>query len=242
MCTLTRETRPDCWIVRFNRDELHTRPEESPLAVWGGPRHRFLAARDGERPSTWLAANDAGLVLALLNDYGAAWRAAAPRGSRGALVWRLAGAAGSVDDVRAQMPPRESLAHLGAFALFVLTGRAAALWRWDGESLTSTAGVPAMASSSSWRPAETVAVRAARFAALGPAPGSAALEAFHRAHDPAAGAESVCMCRPDACTRSLARVEVGAGELRFRWEPLSWPRRSPTPTPAPVEAELTLRQ
>lgn len=236
MCTVTVQYLPDGLIVRFNRDELHTRPDEAPLAVWDGPRHRFVAARDGERPSTWLAANDAGLVLALLNDYSVDWRPAAPRASRGALVWRLAGTADGVEAINALIPPGDELVHMGAFTLLALTPAASAVLRWDGERLTVGREVPTMVSSSSWRPRETVAARTARFAALGPAPTGEVLEAYHRDHLPAAGAESVRMCRTDACTRSVSRVEVSAARVTFRWEPLAWPGRPSPALPPRVEA------
>jgi len=87
-----------------------------------------------------------------------------------------------------------------------------------------------MLTSSSYAPAEVAAARLATYLRLvrDPArPSVGDLAAFHRQHDPVAGAHSIAMSRPDAATRSTIHVSVDRNRVVLAY-------RSPTNT-------LTLR-
>ena len=71
MCTVTWLERDGCYDLFCSRDELRTRgaalaPRLHPTA--GG---RFLAPVDSDGGGTWIAVNDRGVGLCLLNDYDA---------------------------------------------------------------------------------------------------------------------------------------------------------------------------
>src|SRR5205085_949351 len=68
MCTLTVVPLPDGTVrLAFNRDERRTRPAGlPPVRRLFGPRQAVLPT-DPASGGTWLAVNDAGLALAILN-------------------------------------------------------------------------------------------------------------------------------------------------------------------------------
>ena len=90
MCTVSWRVSREGYDLFFNRDELNTRAPEVAPAIGQSEGVAFLAPRDGTSGGTWLLANDRGLTLGLLNDYGASWRPAAAvvRVSRGQIVWQ----------------------------------------------------------------------------------------------------------------------------------------------------------
>ena len=220
MCTLTwRVAAEGGYDLLFNRDERDSRQPELPPRPGQTPEGvRYVAPVDGDHGGTWLLLNTHGLTVALLNHY--------PRGvvetgpeSRGALPLRLAGCA-CIQEVVVWLrgAPLERYApfHLVAVAA---TGEAVHV-RWDGRDLAEVP--PAFfLTSSSFEPERVQAVRAAGFAALTDL-SLATLTRFHQRHDPAAGAESVCMRRPDACTRSLCTVRVRPGERELAYQPVLW--------------------
>lgn len=238
MCTLTWWPAPAGYDLWFNRDELDSRAPELPPRETRHGEVRFLAPRDGDQGGTWLAVNEGGLTVALLNDYGASWRAGEPRRSRGALVLACA-AHVSLDAVAAEVAGSE-LAQTAAFHLFAIDAAASPLvLHWDGERLRTAraAEVPAFLSSSSYRTADVIAHRWELFRELiggGRQPGETEIMAFHRRHDPEAGAYSVCMRRADASTRSLTRVHVRPEAVELTYQPLAWT------APAPAGQRLRL--
>ncbi len=227
MCTLTWRAQTDgCgYELWFNRDEVITREAELEPRLWpsAGGGAAFLAPVDGARGGTWLAVNERGLTVALLNDYGVTWRPPVPSRSRGDVVVEAAREM-TIAGVAAMLSP-DKLRHTPAFTLIVLeTGGAAACWNWDGLRLEvkNGADVPEFFSSSSYRTAEVIAARRAGFERMtGNSADEAARRAYHFSHDNTRGAESVLMCRPDANTRSVCRVRVGAAEAVFEYVPVT---------------------
>ena len=71
MCTVTwiRPLEAEGYDLLFNRDESLTRgPELGPEPSRQGGT-TFLAPRDSDQGGTWLAVNDHGLTVCLLNGY-----------------------------------------------------------------------------------------------------------------------------------------------------------------------------
>jgi len=202
VCTLSFRLEPDGFELWFSRDEQRSRAAARRPALSRARDTRFLAPRDPEGGGTWIAANEHGLALALLNDY-----ASPPRGgdfeSRGRLVLALC-AARDTGEV-AQRVGSGGLARYRPFELAAFApGEPVTRLAWDGRTLTAERGISGPLASSAVAHAEARAARRARFAELG----AGALERFHREHAPARGALSACMHRRDAKTVSLVRVRV----------------------------------
>lgn len=213
----------DLW---FNRDERLTRaPERPPVAGVTAGGTRYVAPMDGERGGTWLLLNERGLTVCVLNDYEAT-RATAGEVSRGCLPLIAAGCGEAREALGAARAWVEKIGagKVGPF-LFIAadeTGRSDGLG-WDGAVWTER-GALEFASSSSFRPAEVRRIREDAHAALATVGRTEERVArLHWSHDPAAGAESVRMRRPDACTRSVsvARVRRGAERI-LRYAAVDW--------------------
>lgn len=222
MCTLTWKAREEGgYDLFFNRDERLSRASEAPPAIGRGPRGmRFAAPRDGDSGGTWLMLNEAGLVLALLNDY--------PRGvvetgrrSRGELPLVGVDCTGA-----AEVQARLRSVRVEEYAPFHLVALdasgAGAHWRWDGRALHET-GAPEFLTSSSFEPD---AVRARRTALYAARTEAWAGERFHWEHDQRDGAGAILMRRSDACTRSVCAVQVGPGMRTLSYRPVRWPEGS----------------
>lgn len=218
MCTVTWSATSDGYLLFFNRDERRSRVEALPPRLESSGGSSWLAPRDAEAGGTWVAVNDRGLTVGLLNLYQA--EAALPsregKTSRGLLVRSLA----SSPDLEAAAAGL--LAHdLTLFMPFTLvvaspTGEVRR-FDWDGRE------------AGEWRPAsppivssghDVVGATAARqrlFAGLGDKPDFADLLAFHGSHEPAKGAYSPCMHRADAKTVSLTAVRVSRGAVEMAY-------------------------
>ena len=93
VCTMSWLRDEDGYDLFFNRDEKRARLPAEPPAVRRVGSTAVLAAKDGEAGGSWLAVNEHGLTLALLNGYLGADAATAPETgqwiSRGKLVMDL---------------------------------------------------------------------------------------------------------------------------------------------------------
>ncbi len=228
MCTLTWIDHPAGYELFFNRDERRTRLPALPPALRVLGATRVVAPVDGDHGGTWLAVNEWGVAIALLNG-------AAPLGasepasgftSRGLLVQALA-ASHSTDEALGRLE-RIDLLRFRPFVLVLLDplgARRLAAWRAGTLSVDPhrTAEQPIV--SSSFASAEVGRARRRRFDELlasGSASDRRALHlAYHRDHAPVAGPRSVCMHRADAQTVSFSQVEVDASAIRYAYTPRS---------------------
>lgn len=240
MCTLSWKPGPAGYRLWFNRDEQRTRPPATPPVLLKRNGVSCLAPFDGAG-GTWLLVNTHGLTLALLNHYPAVPPAmpAAPH-SRGLLPLACAGCA-SVREALACCAS-QALADYRPFHLAAASGQEAAVLTWDGHSHTAAWLPPqgGMLTSSGWRPESVAQSRHAAFASLvGPMAQAAPerLEAFHR-HRGEEAAAGIRMARPDACTHSIARIDVSwlEGAAHFRYEP----QMEIQPMPATTTSRLYL--
>lgn len=209
MCTVSWLPAPGGYTLCFNRDERHTRGPALPPERRAASGRVFLAPFDSDHGGTWLAVNDGGLTLGLLNRYGpGAVVTAGPARSRGLVILELIAAA----DVAAALRALEhsDLRRTPPFLLVALEpDRPPRIAEWDGAALAmATHHAPGLLrTSSAVTEPEVAAARRAQFAAA--APGTAAeLAALHRSHHPDRGKRSVCMHREDAETRSFSQVTV----------------------------------
>jgi len=140
MCTLSWQISADQneLNVFFNRDELFARPQAVPPGVYQDQESaaRFLAPIDPQGGGTWMALNEQGLILCLLNDYeGKSMANLSDRAkSRGLLVRRLAGLK-SAGEITRQMT-LEEVKVFQPFNLVLFDGvQHPVMWRWNGEKL-----------------------------------------------------------------------------------------------------------
>ncbi len=208
MCTVSWETEAAGLVLRFNRDEQRSRPVARPplLHLRGGVR--FLAPTDPLGGGTWLAANDFGLTICLLNHYAAdppAVGCGAPPPSRGLLVLDLADSSGCAE-VFQRLHSRGKLPHR-PFQLLAVEGdglaRAAV---WDGEKLGGLEVSSHLLTTSSFRSEHVAGIRRKRWNELGPQPGRG--DRFHAWREDSDPAVSVLMGREDARTVSRTTVAV----------------------------------
>jgi hypothetical protein len=210
MCTVSFIPRKNGYLLAMNRDEKFTRAKGLP------PRLRKMDGRAVLCPAepgggAWIAVNETGATLALINWYSIGVRVKMDAISRGEVV-NLVGAAGERTEVGSAME-KLPLARINPFRLigvFPITGGIFE-WRWDLQNL--------VCKKRPWQPQQWISsglderkaqqTRSAVFR-LALAQRSAGspdwLRRLHRSHAPACGAFSTCMHRSDAATVSSTEI------------------------------------
>ena len=222
MCTASWLRESAGYVVFFNRDELRSRPVARPPRSWRRHGVSFVAPQDEEAGGTWLAANEWGVTIGLLNLYRAEGASSAPPVggefvSRGLLMVDLADCA-SATELLTRLDA-EDLFRYRPFTLFCLDAEGGEqVVDWSGTELSRRIGgelLPLISSLLVDRVARRERRRLLdRYRTTGPLNPSRLLE-FHRSHEPEKGPLSPCMHRPDAATVSLSVVEVRPGEVRM---------------------------
>ena len=218
MCTLSWLPVRGGYSLFFNRDESPLRGPEVPAAVHRWDDVTLVAPLDSDQGGTWVAANEFGVTVAVLNRYGPEMvRVAAPR-SRGQLVRSLA-TTSSPDLVRHRL----AASALTDYRPFTLASTApdspVYVLGWNGESLEERAvALPGLVATSSGFSSEAEAARRATLSQIqaGAPITPEMLEAFHRSHLPVRGPLSPCMHRDVAQTRSFCRVDVTSDSVEIR--------------------------
>ena len=237
MCTVSWLRRPEGYELFFNRDERRARRRAEPPALRRKGPSRFIAPLDGNFGGSWIAANQHGLSLFLLNGY-APTDPVEPEGgftSRGLLLTGLADGR-SAEQIERRLR-RYELDRFRSFLLAVLEPSGGGLLaRWSNGSLDVRGDLDACNPlvSSSFDGEEVRASRREQYRRM---VGGAAEEtaeahlAFHESHAPERGPHSPCMHRPDAETVSFSHVRVDAQSVRFDYTPHSPCRGRPEPPP-----------
>lgn len=211
----------------MNRDELHSRGEALPPRVVAAGGVRRLAPVDSDAGGSWIATNDHGLTVCLLNHYPSpalpesrTRRGGAGFESRGTLVLDLAALA-TVDEADRLFEARD-LATYRPFTVMLFPPHAPPrLRRWGGASPLERVDSPlAPVSSSSFDSRAVVSARTAAYRRLvGDDPDPERLLEYHRSHLPERGPYSVCTHREDGGTKSLTRVAVDVASVTMRHLP-----------------------
>lgn len=225
MCTVSWAATAEGYELFCNRDERRTRRSAHAPAARTSRGVRFLAPTDGEAGGTWIAANEHGLSLCLLNRYPEdESQAAREFKSRGLLLPDLISLRDPAEVMRAVA--RGGLSQFRPFTLLALApGAPPAAACWTGRRLLVPDGGddPVMPlTSSSFNTAEVVRARRELFQSMAAGPTNRPAETlarFHRSHEPGPGPLSVCMHRPDASTVSFSRVKVNDGSVEFFYQP-----------------------
>jgi hypothetical protein len=220
VCTVTWIQQPDRYSLFCNRDELRSRQAALPPAQQQTDGVRFLAPTDGDAGGTWIAVNEHGLSLCLLNDYSSK----PPMRdddftSRGLLVRDLIRATHlhNLEKMWALVDPRD----YRPFKLLALfPGEEARLLTWSGREAQVAPDPVAPLCSSSFDEKGATRVRRDQLRDLGAStdldPHKRRLR-FHQSHLPERGPYSVCMHRPDAVTVSFTLVEVDAAGVSMAY-------------------------
>jgi hypothetical protein len=222
MCTVSWLHHQTGYSLFCNRDEQRSRPAaQAPVrrAIGG---MCWVAPLDPQGGGTWIAANQHGIALCLLN-----WNVAegSPRArsvSRGRIIPQAIFAT-TLDEVESRL----SRLAMSDFPPFTMLGLAplepALIARWDGRSLALKRHEDAhgLLCSSSFDEAGASIARRKDYCRHLQRTGLSAetLAAFHRSHEPEIGAYSTCMHRDDAETVSFTRLEVSDREVVVRYSP-----------------------
>ena len=229
MCTLTLVPLGNTRVrLGFNRDESRSRPAAlSPQRRRYGRRTAILPV-DPVSDGTWVAINDAGLVLALLNvNHPGAVACGSPLNkrsrSRGTIIPSLL-SCGTIDEALDQLielPARE----FARFRLILLGERDVVEVVSDGERLWRERRVfltgPRLWTSSSLGDHLVEEPRRELFLRHFARPGNwaAQQDAFHRHRWPDEPHLSVCMRRADACTVSYTFLERDESTAHMTYVP-----------------------
>jgi len=234
MCTMTWFLTNDGYELFFNRDEQVTRSRALPPSIQkhgdetGGLS--YLSPTDADAGGTWIASNESGVTVCLLNHYQFQQISTYKNWvSRGEIVREFS----QFVDLKQARRHFESLNldDFRAFRMFMIepTGRNL-LMVWDGHAARVEVNVTGPKSSSSVDAKRVKAVRKQLFSDMG-LDSSTSTEDFinyHSSHSPNKSKESVCMHREDAKTVSFSHVTVDLHKVTYRYADGS-----------PCEAELS---
>ena len=224
MCTLSWQIRDNRLTVVFNRDERFSRPDAHPPDTETIDGVRVLAPRDPEGGGTWIAANEFGMVVCLMNNYRAGSHEEPDKvyQSRGLLVRSLSPFS-DLHRLRKKLADIE-LHSYRPFHLVVFAGTFPPVeWQWNGRQLTEIVGAPPVLTSAGILP-DYIARRRTRLfhkATDGFTRGISeeAQLALHRSRRPWPPIMSVAMRWRNRGTVSLTQVKVAPGEVIMRYHP-----------------------
>jgi hypothetical protein len=215
MCTVTFIPRANGYLLGMNRDEKIARGAGNPPAV-----HRFGGTRavcPDDNGGTWIASNEYGITLALLN-----WNLPSaqqtPRRSRGLIIPDLLPLTNAAELNTASLT-YEFVGCAPFRLLAAIPGdRSVLQWSWDGAQLTRRASAWEMrhwfSSSASDKRAEElrgeICARAAHYRNTGSA---AWLRRLHRSHENGPAAFSVCVHRELVATLSYTEIFCGRDKI-----------------------------
>jgi len=240
MCTVSFAPTQRGFIVAMNRDEKRARVAALLPQVGQFEQTRVILPRE-PNGGTWIAVNDAGICLALINWHRIKREPASNVLSRGEVILRLIHSSSSNEIIEgiASLPLNE----LRPFRLIAILPyeRDLTEWQWDLRELEprSHPWSPKHWFSSGYDELKAEAERqhvcqtldASEVADL------TSLRRLHQSHLPERGPFSICMHRSDAKTVSYTEVILEKGGVTMRYQP-----GSPCKSTLIHEAMLPIRQ
>ena len=222
MCTVSIVRMPGVVRVACNRDESRQRPHAHPPFITMTAGRHVLTPQDPRGGGTWIAANGAGLVFALLDTHDGAPVVRAFGPTRGSIIPCVAGS-DALDEViwrladipQATFAPCRLLVTDGDRLLTVAIGREP--HHVEAHPVERTM----LFTSSSLGDALVDGPRRMLFeqTVVGATDLEAGQDAYHAHRWRDRPAVSVHMSRPDACTVSTTIVEVTGREVRMTYKP-----------------------
>lgn len=234
MCTMTWFLTDSGYELFFNRDERVTRHRALPPSVQehsqanGGLR--YISPTDADAGGTWIASNETGVTVCLLNHYQFQQISTYKKWvSRGEIVREFSQFV-ELTQARRHFETL-NLDDFRAFRMFIIepSGRNLLLV-WDGHAARVENDVKAPKSSSSVDAKYVKSIRKQLFTDLGLTTSTSSEDfiKYHSSHAPSKSKESVCMHREDAKTVSFSHVKVDIESVTYRYADGS-----------PCEAELS---
>ena len=221
MCTVTFIARRRGYCLGMNRDEKLTRPTGLP------PKRQMMNGRAVISPSepgggTWIAVNDHGATLALINWYSITARVGGKAVSRGEVINSMS--APISPEVAAAALDGLPLNRINPFRLIGIYPAAGEIveWRWNLKQLVRKnhrwKSQQLISSGFDERTAQRVRGKTFQRAERQYSAGSLDwLRRLHRSHSPQAGPFSTCMHRADAATVSYTEVAVSSRDATMRY-------------------------
>jgi len=216
---MTWFVKEDGYELFFNRDERKSRSRAEPPTSQFSDDIQYLSPTDADAGGTWIAANQFGVTVCLLNHYQfeqietyKKWT------SRGEMVRKFATTA-SINEAEALFNSI-ALDDYRAFRMFIIDHLGGnRLCVWDGHSARVERNVTTPKSSSSVDAKHVKSVRKKLFENLNLAESKNVDDYinYHASHLPNRSKESVCMHREDASTVSLSHVSVSCQGISFRY-------------------------
>jgi hypothetical protein len=222
MCTLSFVPNQRGFYLAMNRDEKRTRVKALRPAIVDLGERRAILPRE-PNGGTWVAANDSGICVALINWHRIERDPPGSTISRGEVVMALAGCA-STEEIAVGLNALR-LRHLRPFRLIAIVPSEKKLveWRWNLERL-SIRKHPWQrqhwfSSGFNERRAELERRRVCRANEDEKSVGGLAwLRRLHQSHAPARGPFSICMHRADAATVSYTEVVVSSRRVQMSYK------------------------
>jgi hypothetical protein len=221
MCTVSFIARKKGYALAMNRDEKLTRAAGLPPALRQVDGRAVLCPSE-HGGGTWIALNDTGATLALINWYSVKARVTGDAVSRGVVVNSASGAQGK-DDVDCALTTLP-LAKINPFRLIGVfpDSREIFEWRWDLKKLARKTHPWKSRQwiSSGFDEPQVQRIRSAAFR-LAQAQSSAGsldwLRRLHRSHAPNRGPFSTCMHRADAASVSCTEIAFSSPNAIMRY-------------------------
>ena len=239
MCTLSLLPRPQGgYLLAMTRDERRTRGVALPPSPGTSGGRRYLAPRDADAGGSWIAVDQEGRALCLLNGdvQAPGWQESPGLRSRGELLLDLVACpdvAGLAEELVERAAARRLLVRPFQLVAVERDAGAATRFQFDGVDLSvERARPPWIATSNGFDPHGVAVARARQFnawwAAQGGEPGRGsavsgeALLELHRSHVglPDDGQlASFCLHRPLVSSVSVTLVEAGPERIAMHYQP-----------------------
>lgn len=219
MCTVSWFITADGYELFFNRDEQKTRPTALAPVVFTQKKARYLMPVDPEGSGSWIATNNHGVSVCLLNYYQGV-TPSPPLKSRGLLIKELA-AYHDLNTIQTALS-KIDLSYFAPFTLLIfgLTDtkiNAVIAFQWNGQIFNTINAISPMASSAV-DAERVIAQRHSIYQTLTvDAVDRQSLLSFHAYHHHSFEHISPCMHREDAHTVSTSHICVNKSNTHFHY-------------------------
>ena len=225
MCTVSWIHEGDRYQLLCNRDEQRSRAAAHHPRIAYRDGVQFIAPYDPVGGGTWIAANEFGVTLCLLNANGAR-----KPNSRGQIIPQLISAR-NANTLRGRVAALD-LDSTSPFTLvFTSPCSEPASADWNGTDLLFPVRAPMPLTSSSFDVEGVAKARVEEFDRCrreADRLNGAVLSSFHASHVTGKTAYSPCMHRPDAETVSFSWLRVDSTAVQFLYAPAAPCRRGPS--------------
>lgn len=223
MCTATWLFNENGYDLFFNRDELNTRKIAFSPTLKSVNSLSYLSPTDADEGGTWIAVNQFGLSLFLLNFYHADFKIKDnfKFKSRGLIIPNLINE-NNPDSVFSRLNDF-NLTNYRPFILAVISpDHSVSTFSWNGTERIISGNVDLPLCSSSFKSLDVINSRTQRIQSEINSTKNLTADYFidlHKSHFPDKSAFSICMHRDDAQTVSLSHIRVTENKISFSYLP-----------------------